>query len=243
MTESIRIDVKDVRVSFGGVHALRGVSVGCEGPAIVGVVGPNGSGKSTLMGVMSGLVRPSSGAVALEGHELAGKSALKFARRGLRRSFQTTKLIPTLTIRDNLLIGVGRISDEVRERAQSLAEQFGFAADLHRFPSAVPIGRQRLVQVAAVVMTDPRVVLLDEPAAGLTDAECAVLIDIVRACAKNSLVVLVEHNMQLIYELADRVIVLINGEVAVDGPVPMVRENPAFRAAYLGLQATAGAMS
>lgn len=234
---AITLEASGVRVTFGGVTALSDIELTLVGPGIVGVVGPNGSGKSTLMGVLSGLVRPDTGRVRMNAEDLSGKSVLKFAQRGLRRSFQATHLIPTLTLRDNLLVGIQRLDDDVRDRAQRLAESFGFADQLGSFPKAVPAGIQRLVQVASVVLTRPSVVLLDEPAAGLTDAECTHLAEIVRECARDSLVVLVEHNMQLMYELAQRVVVLINGAVAVDGTVQEVRGDPKFREAYLGLEA------
>jgi ABC-type branched-subunit amino acid transport system ATPase component len=232
----IRLAADEISVRFGGVVALDDVSIEFGGPSIVGVVGPNGSGKSTLMGVLSGLVKPGRGRVELDGYDLTGKSPLRYAKRGIRRSFQTVRLTPSLTIRDNLLVGLARTGPEDLRRAEEVAETFGFADYLKRWPSEVPAGVQRLVQVGSVVLTRPSVVLLDEPAAGLTDEEAMELQHVIRAIGSHALVIVVEHNMQLIYDLTSRVVALINGRVAADGPVASVRENEQFRAAYLGLR-------
>ena len=156
----IRLAADEISVRFGGVVALDDVSIEFGGPSIVGVVGPNGSGKSTLMGVLSGLVKPGRGRVELDGYDLTGKSPLRYAKRGIRRSFQTVRLTPSLTIRDNLLVGLARTGPEDLRRAEEVAETFGFADYLKRWPSEVPAGVQRLVQVGSVVLTRPSVVLL-----------------------------------------------------------------------------------
>jgi ABC-type branched-subunit amino acid transport system ATPase component len=233
--QPICLTAHEISVRFGGVVALDEVSIEFRGPAIVGLVGPNGSGKSTLMGVLSGLVRPGRGRVEIDGRDLTGKSPLRYAKQGIRRSFQTVRLTPTLTIRDNLLVGLSKTGPQDLRRAEDVAETFGFADYLKKWPSEVPAGVQRLVQVGSVVLTQPSVVLLDEPAAGLTDEEAGELQQVIRGIGRRALVIVVEHNMQLIYDLTSRVIALINGRVVADGPVSSVRENEQFRAAYLGL--------
>jgi branched-chain amino acid transport system ATP-binding protein len=179
---TVELSLKNIRVSFGGVVALDDVSLDLTGPSIVGVIGPNGSGKSTAIGVMSGLIRPDRGTVALDGTSMTGKSPIAFGRSGVRRSFQSVRLVPSLTIYENLLVGIGRPRSEDLDRARHLVETFGLQSVLARWPASVPAGVQRLVQVASVVLAQPRVVLLDEPAAGLTDQESSELAEIVRSC-------------------------------------------------------------
>lgn len=237
----LSISVDSVSVAFGGLLALQDVSCHLAGPSVVGMVGPNGSGKSTLLGVLSGLVQPTTGHIRLNGEAVTGKNSLQFSRRGVRRSFQIVRLVPNLTVGENLLIGVGRPTSATLQRARELCERFGITPYLRRWPAAVPAGIQRLAQVIAVLLTEPRVVLLDEPAAGLTGAECAGLVELVRECGQRALTIVVEHNMQVIYDVAEHVILLLSGRVASEGTVVEIRDNAYFQEMYLGRSIGEGA--
>jgi ABC-type branched-subunit amino acid transport system ATPase component len=235
--ENTTLALRNVTVAFGGVVALNDVTLEIKGPGITAVVGPNGSGKSTAMGVLTGLIRPTSGSIELNGRNMKRRSSLAFARAGVRRSFQQVRLIPNITIWDNLFVGVQRPRTETVAHALELAESFGLVDYLTAWPRSVPAGVQRLVQVASVLVAKPSVVILDEPAAGLTDQEAGELANAVRIAGRQALTVVVEHNMSFIYSLADRVVVLLTGNLALDGDVSTVREDPIFQAAYLGIAA------
>lgn len=233
--EKTTLALRNVTVAFGGVIALNDVTLEVEGPGITAVVGPNGSGKSTAMGVLTGLIRPTSGSVELNGRDMTKRSSLAFSRAGVRRSFQQVRLIPNITIWENLFVGVQRPREETVSHALELVDSFGLGNYLTSWPGSVPAGVQRLVQVGSVLVAKPSVVVLDEPAAGLTDQEAGELADAVRVAGRQALTVVVEHNMNFIYALADRVVVLLTGNLALDGDVATVREDPIFQAAYLGI--------
>lgn len=232
------VAVKDLTVRFGGVTALRGVSCELKGPGVIGLVGPNGSGKSTLAGVLSGLLKEYSGEVALNGRDLKRRNSIAVAKMGLRRTFQTVRLVETMTVYDNLLVGRRHLDRRQKQRLMEIVSEFGLTHYLPQWPDRIPGGIQRLVQVASVLLTNPSVVLFDEPAAGLTDMECMQLSAVISRYSKTALIILIEHNMNLIFDLCPRVIALINGQLVADGAPDEVRANTAFRTAYLGLSST-----
>lgn len=248
------LKVSDVSVRFGGVQALSGADLAVESGTVVSVIGPNGAGKTTLLGVISGAVRPMSGAVRLEGLDLSGLAAHDRARAGVVRTFQNLEIFTNMTVLENVMTGAHILGDyglwhsllrtprfarrERRVREWSL-EKLAFVglADEWDTPAGdLPYGRQRLLEMARALASRPKVLLLDEPAAGMNTRETAGLAELVqrvKAELKVS-VVLVEHDMDLVMEISDRVMVLNFGQVLAEGPPDRIQADPAVVAAYLG---------
>jgi branched-chain amino acid transport system ATP-binding protein len=249
------LDLDDITVRFGGIVALSGVSLTVVGGEICGLIGPNGAGKTTLFDVVSGINRPQSGRVTMDGVDISQLSAAGRCRRGLRRTFQRVQTFGWLTVEDNLLTalewrggGGGVLADLVasptrrrrtRERRQlvdAALERCGLTSVRSEYPGSLPIGKARLVEFARATVEPPRLLLLDEPASGLEEEEVArlgELIDSVRrecGCA----VLLVEHNARFIMDHSDRVVVLSLGAVLAEGSPGEIQSNPAVRDAYLG---------
>jgi branched-chain amino acid transport system ATP-binding protein len=239
-------EVRDVTVRYGGVTALRNATVTAEARGIHGLIGPNGAGKSTLFNVATGLVTPSSGQVLLDGEDVTRRSPHARARRGLARTFQQLELFGVLTVRDNLLVAAElharRHGDgtDARGAVEMMLErmnlsQFGAARADH-----LPTGIARLVEVARALMTRPKVLLLDEPAAGLIEAETEALGRLLRELAAEGLsIILVEHDMELVMPVCSTVTVLDQGEILASGTPEEIRGNDAVVQAYLGVSAGA----
>jgi len=245
-----------VSVRFGGVHALDNVSLSVPRGSMIGLVGPNGAGKTTLFGVLSGLLRPRSGRVLMEGVDVTRRSPQTRARRGLARTFQRMELFNELTVREHLV--VSRRVRQGRERltsffydmtglgerpgpgeAEAIAEilaLLGLDPVADRPAVAVPLGTGRLVEVGRALAADPMVMLLDEPSSGLDAHETEQLGDALRRVReeRGTAFVLVEHNVEFVLELSDRVTVLDFGKVLTEGSPDDVRDSPEVQAAYFG---------
>ena len=248
-TRSARLDVEGVTVSFGGVQALDDVTLAVHPGEVVGLIGPNGAGKTTLIDAITGYVRPRRGRVALGGTDLSAEPAARRARAGVTRSFQSLELFEDMTVRENLQAAAdprdlaGYLSNLVRrergdlpESAVTAVREFGLEADLGAKPQELPYGRRRLVAIARAVATNPAILLLDEPAAGLDDAETAELSTLIRQLAdrRGIGVLLVEHDMNLVMGVCDRIVVLNFGAVLGAGTPAEIRAHPEVIAAYLG---------
>jgi branched-chain amino acid transport system ATP-binding protein len=227
------------------VRALDGVSMTLEGCGIIGIIGPNGSGKSTLMAILSGLLRPSAGEVYLNSRRVTGAPAHKFAELGVARTFQHFRLVPELRLWENLLVG-GMGADFADKRwglgprrhfdaLVNVASRFGLEDSLDAWPDTLPSAVLRQAEIARAVLSNPRVLLCDEPAAGLTGPELDGLLDALRDVSRTSLVVVIEHNMHVIEGLAQRVLVLMNGRLVADGVADEIAELPIVREGYLGI--------
>jgi ABC-type branched-subunit amino acid transport system ATPase component len=200
---------------------------------VVGIIGPNGSGKSTLLATISGLLVPDSGRVVIDGHDLAGKSAVAYAQVGVARTFQQPRLVPALKIWENLVVGEGQRLDAGAVRRAAEAAGVGDALD--KWPDELPAAVARRAEVARALLRDPKVLLLDEPAAGLTEAESRAFSAMVTELGLSRLVVIVEHNMNVISTVADRVIALVEGQLIAQGSPEEVQSVPQVRSAYFGL--------
>jgi ABC-type branched-subunit amino acid transport system ATPase component len=255
-TEAPLLAAQGVTVRFGGVVALDTVSLAVPHGATVGLVGPNGAGKTTLFGVLSGLLRPNAGTVTMRGVDITRRSPQARARLGLARTFQRMELFTELTVREHLVV-----SQRVREGRQSL---LGFARDLSglgerpgkgeddvvdgildllglgpvadRPAVSVPLGTGRLVEVGRALAAEPSVMLLDEPSSGLDIHETDQLGEALRRvhADRGTAFVLVEHNVEFVLDLSDRVTVLDFGEVLVEGTPDEIRRSPEVQAAYFG---------
>jgi branched-chain amino acid transport system ATP-binding protein len=235
------LEFRDVTVGFGGVTALDAVNITIEVGSIHGLIGPNGAGKSTLFNAACGLLRPRSGSVMLDGRDITGLGPHRRARLRIARTFQQLELFGVLSVYDNVRTAAeirrswakdgsnpGRDADEVLERI-GLAELRDERAD------GLSTGLARLLEVARALVTRPRVMLLDEPAAGLNEQETVALSELLRGLAGEDLgIVLVEHDMELVMQVCAQITVLNMGRVLTTAPPNEVRADPAVISAYLG---------
>ena len=225
--------------SFAGVHALDGVTLELQRHEVVGLIGPNGAGKTTLVNVMTGFDRPTSGRVELDGDDVTRWSAHRRGRNGLARTFQHGHAFRSLSVRENVevaALGSGAGAREARRRATTLLELLGLL-DAEDAPAAsVAHGDERRLGVARALATEPRYVLMDEPAAGLSEAEVPDFAAVVRSVRDDhgAGVLLIDHNMALIMEVCDRIQVLDQGRVLAEGTPDEIRTNLDVAAAYLG---------
>ena len=246
--------VQALGVSFGGVHALQDVTLAVEAGEIVGLIGPNGAGKSTLLNCVSGITRPTTGTVRLGDVELAGLRADQIAAMGLGRVFQHPQVIAELSVLDNLLVashrrlrfsvlaelvglpGVRRAEDAARTEALEVARRIGLAGSLDVLTGSLPYGHRKLLELGRVILMGARLLLLDEPIAGLNEGEIEHLADLVLDLRKASglSILLVEHNMGLVRRLCDRAVVLDAGQVIASGTPEAVLNDPRVLLAYLG---------
>ena len=235
------LEVSSVTVRFGGNVALDDVSLAAEPGHVTGLIGPNGAGKTTMFNVISGLQAPTSGRVLLDGKDVSRLSPTKRARCGLARTFQRLELFTMLSVRENVLVaadiyrGWSRTKTDPRQRTDEILERVGLTdvADLR--VTAVPTGQARLVELARALACDPRVLLLDEPAAGQDDTETERFAALLRELAgEGTAVVLVEHDVKLVVGVCDVIHVLDFGQMLAVGTPEQIQADPAVREAYLG---------
>jgi branched-chain amino acid transport system ATP-binding protein len=230
--------------SFEGVQALRDVTVELGRGEIVGLIGPNGAGKSTLVNVLSGFDRPTTGTVELEGRDVTSWTPHRRGRHGLARTFQHSHAFRSLTVRENVevaALGVRAGGRKARRRADELLRRLGLAVQADRPASALPHGDERRLGLARALATAPRYVLLDEPAAGLSESELDEFGSVIRSVCDDhgAGVLLIDHNMALIMGICDRVHVLDQGRMLAEGTPQEIRANLDVASAYLGESALA----
>jgi branched-chain amino acid transport system ATP-binding protein len=254
MTSPAVLSVSSLSVSFGGVHALQDVSLTLAPGSIVGLIGPNGAGKSTLLNCISGISRPSAGTIQLGDTSLIGRRPDQIASLGLGRVFQHPQLIPELSVLENLMVashrslsysvlsemiglpGVRRAEARARHEATQVAARVGLSQSLGMLTGSLPYGHRKLLELARVILMGARHLLLDEPIAGLNDAEIEHLGHVVLELQHDQglSVLLVEHNMGLVRRLCNRVVVLDAGRVIAEGTADEVLSDPRVLLAYLG---------
>jgi branched-chain amino acid transport system ATP-binding protein len=230
--------------SFEGLQALESVTLELHRHEVVGLIGPNGAGKSTLVNILTGFDLPSSGTVELEGREITRWSAHRRARAGLTRTFQHSRAFRSLSVRENVevaALAVGTRGREARRRAQATLERLGLQGLAATRADALAQGDERRLGVARALVTEPAFVLMDEPAAGLPEAEVPDFADVVRSVRDDHAagVLLIDHNMALVMGVCDRVHVLDQGRTLVAGPPNEIRRDLNVAAAYLGESAIA----
>ena len=225
--------------SFEGVQALADVDLELAREEVVGLIGPNGAGKTTLVNVITGFDFPTAGSVELEGREITRWPPQRRGRAGLARTFQHGHAFRGLSVRENVevaALGVGASAREARRRARALLDALGLSGRAEESAAALPHGDERKLGVARALATEPRFVLMDEPAGGLTEAEVPELVAVVRSVRDDhgAGVLLIDHNVALIMEVCDRIHVLDQGRTLAQGTPAEVRQNIDVANAYLG---------
>ena len=241
---------------FGGVRAVHDLSFDTVPGGVTSLIGPNGAGKTTVLNMLSGFYQPSAGGFSLQGTDLQGRAAHQLARAGIARSYQTSQLFGSLSVEDNVALGLcrGRLGSPLaarrfhapatRARARALLAQCGYGGPLQTPAADLAHVDKRLVEIARALATDPQLLLLDEPAAGLSREDKARLATLLRAIADSGIgVVIVEHDMALVMDLSDRIVVLDAGQRLAVGLPADVRADPAVRRAYLGEAGLHGAVA
>ena len=230
--------------SYEGVEALQDVTLELARGEVVGLIGPNGAGKSTLVNVLSGFDFPSNGSVQLRGRDVTRWSAHRRARAGLARTFQHSRSFGSLSVRENVevaALGTGASGRSARKRASELLELLGLSPLADARADSLPHGDERRLGVARVLATEPAFVLMDEPAAGLPEAEAPQFAEVIRTVSgQDGGVLLIDHNMALVMEVCDRIHVLDQGRTLAAGTPAEIRGNLDVAAAYLGETAVAG---
>ncbi|MGH6789048.1 MAG: ABC transporter ATP-binding protein [Pseudolabrys sp.] len=251
----ILLRAEGLRKSFGGVQAVRDISLAIPAGTVFAVIGPNGAGKSTLLNLMSGIYQPDAGQLAFAGVDVVGMSAHRRVRHGLARTFQKIRLFKQLSVLENVLAGFhirhvvppwqyvlhGPAFRRDRERCRSgaldLLAFVGLKQRAHVTAGSLSYGEQRMLEIARALATSPRLLMIDEPAAGLNAAEVGALLDRIAALRMRGMtVVMVEHNMDLVMRIADRILVMDYGQYLFEGAPAEVQAHPGVISAYLGAE-------
>ena len=241
------LQVENLAKRFGGIVATDDVAINVAEGALHAIIGPNGAGKTTLIAQLSGQLTADAGRIRFAGHDISVLPMYRRARLGLARSFQITSLFLDLSVLDNVALAVqahaghsfrfwrdARMEMELREPARAALARVGLADRADRVTSALSHGEHRLIELAMALAGRPRMLLLDEPMAGLGPEESARMVEMLRALKKELTILLVEHDMEAVFALADRITVLVYGRVIATGAPAEIRNNAAVREAYLG---------
>jgi ABC-type branched-subunit amino acid transport system ATPase component len=238
------LEIEGLVKTFGSLRAVDGASLAVEPNSITALIGPNGSGKTTLFNLVTGYLSPDAGRVRFAGRDVTGANPGRLYRRGLSRTFQQARVFPQLTVQENLTVAAGyswaqlfgrRTSAADRERVAGLLEEFRMAHVADLFASELSYGQRKLLEFAAVLMSSPKLVLLDEPTAGVNPVMIATMEQHIRdRHAEGVTFLIVEHDMPVVMRLCDPVVVLDQGREIFAGPPKAVQTNPLVLDAYLG---------
>jgi ABC-type branched-subunit amino acid transport system ATPase component len=241
------LEVRALNRSFGALHVTRDVNLTLEHGARRALIGPNGAGKTTLINLITGVLKPSSGQVFLGGDDITATSQADRARRGLARTFQINQLFRGLSVLENICMAIGERDGhnsnlwrsagarrEVIDEALDHLESLRLVDDALKLVRELPYGRQRLVEIAIALAQKPRVLLLDEPAAGVPSSESHLILDVVAALDPDIAVLIIEHDMDVVFRFAKAITVLVQGAVFTQGTPDEIRTNEKVREVYLG---------
>ena len=241
------LEARGVSKNFGGFFAVKNVDLAVGEGSIHALIGPNGAGKTTLFGLLTRFHGASAGSIFLEGEEITGLGPAPVALRGLCRSFQISSVSPGLTLRENVRIALQRRHGSSHQfwrpsralrrfdaEADELLQRVGLLAHAERPCAEVSYGQKRALEIATTLAMDPKVLLLDEPIAGMAAGDIPMIVELIRSAARGRTVLMVEHNLSVVESLCDRVTVLVRGEVMAEGSYAQIRDNAAVREAYIG---------
>jgi branched-chain amino acid transport system permease protein len=253
VTGEVVLQASDIRKEFGGLIAVNDINFSVEAGQIVGLIGPNGAGKSTTFNLITGVLAPTRGRVTFRGEDITALPSREIAKRGISRTFQHVKMIADMTVLENVALGAhlrggrGAVSATLRldrKEEQSLFREaeiqlrrVGMGDSLHELAGNLAMGPQRLLEIARALCNDPALLLLDEPAAGLRHKEKQDLADVLRQLRGEGLsILLVEHDMDLVMQVTDRIVVMEFGTRLIEGTPAEIQASPLVRAAYLGTE-------
>jgi branched-chain amino acid transport system ATP-binding protein len=236
---------ESLTVRFGGLTALDNVSLAVPPGEIRAIIGPNGAGKSTLFNCVTGVLRPTAGRIVFEGEDIAGLPPHRVSRKAIARSYQITNILPGATVLENVRIAVQsrhhawsllrhhRSYADVIDRARAVLDAVGLRADEEELAANLSHGAQRNLEIGIALATEPRLLCLDEPTAGMSVAETRATVELVRRIAKNLTILIVEHDMEVVMGLAQTITVLHYGEVLAEGAPAEIQANPRVQEVYL----------
>jgi branched-chain amino acid transport system ATP-binding protein len=245
-SQNVILRTRGVGKVFGKFVALNDITAEFTQGAITSIIGPNGAGKSTYFNLLSGALAPSSGCVEFEGRDVTGLAQHRFAHMGIAKSFQITSVFPQLTTRENIRIGLQALVSrydmwrprarlrELTEQADELLALVGLWESRERTAKTLAHGEQRALEIGMALASRPRLLLLDEPTAGMSPEETRSMMDLIVKLASERTVILVEHKMKLVLGISDRILVLHHGELLAEGTPLEVRQNEAVKRVYLG---------
>ena len=248
------LDVKNLSISFGGLKAVDDFSITIEKGQLYGLIGPNGASKTTIFNLLTGVYKPDGGRILLDGKDITGHKAIQINQAGIARTFQNIRLFKELSVLDNVKVGLHnhhkystlsgilrlpsyyKVEKEMDERAMELLKVFDLDKEFDYKASNLPYGKQRKLEIARALATEPKLLLLDEPAAGMNPNETAELMKTIRFVRDHfdMTVLLIEHDMKLVSGICERLTVLNFGHMLAEGPTSEVLSNPEVIKAYLG---------
>ncbi len=248
------LEVKNLSISFGGLHAVEGFNLVLEKGSLYGLIGPNGAGKTTVFNLLTGVYKPTAGSISLDGKKLNGKSPVEINKMGVARTFQNIRLFKELSVLDNVKVGLHnqmkystpealfrlprffKTEKKMDEKAMELLKVFGLEEEASTLADNLPYGKQRKLEIARALATNPKLLLLDEPAAGMNPSETQELMDTIRFVRDNfdMTILLIEHDMKLVSGICEEVSVLNFGQELAQGKTSVVLNNPEVIKAYLG---------
>ena len=227
------LEVKNLSISCGGLRAVSEFDMNIGKGQLYGLIGPNGAGKTTIFNLLTGVYKPDEGIVKLDGQDITGKKTIDINKAGIARTFQNIRLFSQMSVLDNVKVGLEK---EMNERAMELLKVFDLEKDAEYLASNLPYGQQRKLEIARALATDPKLLLLDEPAAGMNPNETKELMETISFVRDhfNMTILLIEHDMKLVSGICEELTVLNFGKVLAQGPTAEVLNDPQVITAYLG---------
>jgi branched-chain amino acid transport system ATP-binding protein len=241
------LQVRGLSKRFGDFLAVKNVSLDVRSSGIHGIIGPNGAGKTTVFNLLTKFLTPTSGTISFQGTDITQQSPSNVARMGIVRSFQISAVFPNLTVLQNIEVAMQRqaglasqfwrsrkILGRLRDRAFELLRSVGLAEFWNVEAKSLPYGRKRTLEIATTLALEPKLLLLDEPMAGMGHEDIASVSRLIRSLADRYAIIMIEHNLSVVSDICDHISVLSRGEVIAEGPYAQVSQNPAVREAYIG---------